>query len=161
MGTQPGPRVIVGVDRSIAGLAALRVAVAEAVRRGVPLLALRAQSDFVRQDFTEIDAVFAEAFGGLPSGLAITREVLIAPAADALTRRVRHPGDLLVIGFSARPWWRFWSGSVGRRCLRRARCPVLLVPPPEMARTARWRTFALPGRDLWARFEIETPIGRG
>lgn len=36
------PRVVVGVDGSLSGLAAIRAAVAEARRRGLPLLGVRA-----------------------------------------------------------------------------------------------------------------------
>jgi hypothetical protein len=66
-----GPRVIVGVDDSVPGLAALRFAVGEARRRGVPLHAVRARTDLVLGDFTEIDAAFAEAFGAYPDGVEV------------------------------------------------------------------------------------------
>lgn len=140
MSTRSHPRVVVGVDHSLHGLAALRVAVSEAARRGVPLHAIRARSDLVAPlDYREIDQAFTEALGGLPQGIELYRELAVPPVAAALARRASDPGDLLVVGENGRGVWHaFWYGSVSRGCLRRAQCPVLAVPAPEMARTA-WR----------------------
>jgi nucleotide-binding universal stress UspA family protein len=153
MDTYTGPRVIVGVDDSAPGLAALRVAVGEARRRGLPLHAARAQTDLVLCDHTEIDLAFAEAFGACPEDVEVHKELLVGPAAKALSRRANHPGDLLVVGTTGRGWWhRFWAGSVSRGCLRSAHCQVLIVPGPETARTARrsrratWRGLENHGR---------------
>jgi nucleotide-binding universal stress UspA family protein len=138
MGTTPRPRVIVGVDTSIPGLAALRSAVAEAARRGAVLHAARAGDDFALGDVTRIDEAFAAAFGGYPAGVAVRREMLFGPPAEALTRRAHRSSDLLVVGTHGRgPWRAALSGSVSRACLRRATCPVLVVPPPETAYLTR------------------------
>jgi len=156
MDTQPIPRVIVGVDRSIAGLAALRFAATEARRRAVPLHALRIQASIAVGDFTEIDAAFADAFGGWPADLEIHRELLLGPVAEALVRRAVHPGDLLIVGTRGRGWWHAcWAGSISRSCLRTARCPVLIVPGPEMARATRYLRLRH-SRDVWDRFDRET-----
>ena len=158
------PCVVVGVDRSLHGLAALRLAVTEAARRGVPLRAVRAQSDLVAPtDYGEIDAAFAEALGGFPRGVEVHKELAVPPVAAALTRRADGEGDLLVIGESGRGMWHaFWFGSVAHACLRRARCPVLVVPAPEMAHSV-WRHRASWRRadDVWQRFEEERPSLRG
>jgi nucleotide-binding universal stress UspA family protein len=150
MNTRPDPRVIVGVDRSIHGLAALRAAAAEAVLRGLPLYAARAEPDY-STDFTEIDAAFADAFGGLPAGLEVHRELLIGSIADALTRRAAFSGDLLVVGDSRPGRLRsFWSGSVTRSCLSKAHCPVMAVPAPDSALAGRSpRSRRRAERDQW------------
>jgi nucleotide-binding universal stress UspA family protein len=160
MAASPQPRIFVGIDRSIPGLAALRFAVAEARRRGAPLHAVRVQNEFKLLDLREIDAAFADAFGGPPEGVQIHREVLVGRVAEALTRRAHHSTDILIVGTHGRGRWHaLWFGSVSRACLRKAHCPVLIVPGPEMAESAlhkhRWTPHR---RDLWASFEYETPI---
>lgn len=159
MSTRSHPRVVVGVDRSVHGLAALRFAVGEAARRGVPLYAVRVQPDLASPtDYQEIDAAFAEALGGLPHGVELHKEVAFPPVAAALTRRASDERDVLVLGENGRSGWHaFWFGSVSRACLRRARCPMVAVPAPEMARSVwhrgvRWRHL-----DVWQRFEDEQP----
>jgi nucleotide-binding universal stress UspA family protein len=133
MSARQFPQLIVGVDRSPGGRAALRVAAAEAIRRGVPLHAVRVRAFPFGpvDDFTHIDAAIDETFRGVPEGLDLRRSVLDAPVAKGLTDRAHHPGDLLILG-SRRPgasrWWhRIWSRSTVQGCLRRARCPVLVV----------------------------------
>jgi len=154
-----GPRVIVGVDDSVPGLAALRFAVGEARRRGLPLHAVRAQTILILGDHTEIDVAFAEAFGAFPEDVEVHKEVLAGPAAAALSRRANHPGDLLVIGTSGRGWWHaLWTGSVSRGCLRQAHCQVLIVPGPEMARTSLRRRQR---RATWRGLEDHAQSARG
>jgi len=164
MSTRSHPRVVVGVDGSLHGLAALRIAAAEAARRGVPLYAVRVRSAAsVPYALSEIDEAFVEALGGLPRNVELHREVALPPAATALTRRAVHAEDLLVLGESGRgAWHAFWSGSVTRGCLRKARCQVLVVPVPEMARTVwRPRRWSAARRDVWQRFDEEQPALRG
>src|SRR5882757_5962341 len=121
MDNRPDPRVIVGVDRSIPGLAALRFAVAEAGRRGAPLHAVRVQAEFTLEECEEIDAAFADAFGGLPKGVRIHREVLTGAVAEALTRRAHYSTDILVVGTHGRGRWHaLWFGSISRACVRKA-----------------------------------------
>ena len=154
-----GPRVVVGVDGSVSGLAALRFAVDEARRRGLPLHAVRAQSFLDLGDHSQIDAVFAQAFGGLPHGVEVHREILPAPAATALAGRAGRPGDVLIVGTRGRGWWRsLLTGSVSRASLRTARCPVLIVPGPEMSRTARSRRRQ---RETWRGLERHAQTARG
>jgi len=152
MSTRPDPRVIVGVDRSAHGQAALRAAVTEAALRGLPLYAARATSTF-SSDFTEIDAALADAFGGRPMEVEVHRELLVGSVAEALTRSAALPGDLLVVGDSRHGRLRsFWSGSVTHSCLTKAHCPVMAVPSPEAEPTtghAWWRKPA--SRDQWER----------
>jgi nucleotide-binding universal stress UspA family protein len=133
MSARQFPQLIVGVERSPGGRAALRVAAAEAIRRGVPLHAVHVRSFLFGpvDDFAHIDAAFDETFGGFPEGLDVRRAVLDTPIVKALTDRAHHPGDLLVLGSrrcGAATWWgRIWSRSTVQGCLRRACCPVLVV----------------------------------
>jgi nucleotide-binding universal stress UspA family protein len=164
MNVRRDPQVIVGVDRSMAGLAALRVAIAEAVRRDVPLHAARVRSSTFApvDDFSQIDAAFQDAFGGFPAGVRVCRELLTPPVALALTERADHPGDLLILGAGSRRglWRAFWRrlrpGSDLRSCLRRAKCPVIVVCEPEMSRDARTRRKLPRHGDVWVGFENAT-----
>jgi nucleotide-binding universal stress UspA family protein len=136
--TRTAPHVIVGVDRSMAGLAAIRAAVAEAMRRGVPLHAARVRTGEIAavDDFTEVDMAFQEALGGFPPGLRVCRELLTPPVVKALTKRASHPGDLLFLGNSShglqRLWHRLRSRPIISRCLRNAQCTVVVVRAPAM-----------------------------
>jgi len=150
MDSGPGPRVFVGVDRSIPGLTALRFAVAEARRRGAPLFAVRVSEHLTLREAHEIDEAFAEALGGYPADVVVRREILVGPVAETLTRRARYDTDVLIVGTHGASGRRrvFGNYSISRDCVRRARCPVLVVPGPEMAaalsagRTARgWQLF--------------------
>jgi nucleotide-binding universal stress UspA family protein len=158
------PRVVVGVDTSLTGLAALRIAVAEARRRGVPLHALRARTTGIAcLDKELIQSAFIEALGSVPADLEIYTEVADGPVRRAIAASATHPGDLVVVGNSGGgAWHAFWCGSVSRGCLRGARCAILAVPAPELARSARrhrWRWWRR--RDLWDQFEHETPALHG
>lgn len=131
MGSGAGPRVFVGIDRSIPGLAALRFAVDEARRRAAPLYAVRVAARLTLQEATQIDAAFAAALGGIPDDVVVHREVLIGPVAEMLTKRARNSTDLLIVGTHGGRRRVFGPGSISRACVRRARCPVLVVPGPE------------------------------
>lgn len=141
MESRPGPRVFVGVDRSAPGLAALRFAVAEARRRGAPLHAVRVTAELTLGDAEEIDAAFAESLGGFPNDVVVHREVLVGPVAETLTRRARLDTDVLIVGTHGSRKRVFGSGSISKAVVRKARCPVLVVPdtgtqPAELASAA-------------------------
>lgn len=139
MSDRQSPQVIVGVDRSASGRAALHVAVAEAVRRGVPLHAVRVRSPLHGpvDDYRFIGAAFEDAFGTIPAGVEVRPAILpTTPVVTALTKRAGHPGDVLVLGAPSdhpgrrplRRLRRLWSRSVVSGCLRQARCSVIVVP---------------------------------
>jgi nucleotide-binding universal stress UspA family protein len=158
------PRVVVGVDDSLTGLAALRVAVAEARRRGLPLHALRSRTTAIPCiDESLIKAAFLDACGAFPADVEVHCEVSNRSVYGAIAASATDPRDLIVVGNSGRgAWHALWSGSVGRVCLRDARCPVLAVPAPELARAARREHWWRPRhRDLWDRFERESAAMRG
>lgn len=152
-------RVVVGVDHTPQGLAALRAAAAEAGWRGMPLHAVRVEMVWPDSDLRSIDLAFDEALGGVPAGLAVTRGLQSPPVAQALAEYADGPDDLLVVGCSGRGFWHaVWSGSIARGCLHRAKCAVLVVPPPPLAREQPRRPWRRrhPRQDLWRRFERET-----
>ena len=77
------------------------------------------------------------AFGGLPHGLRTWPLVRRGSAGMVLVSAASQASDLLVIGAGRTgPLRRLTGGGVSRYCLARARCPVLAVPPPALAREA-------------------------
>ncbi|MFE6052973.1 universal stress protein [Kitasatospora sp. NPDC056446] len=149
-----GARVIVGVNGSLHSLTALHRAAEEArIRRAdlVPVLAwtpvggernyrarpcpplLRAWQDLADARMTD---ALEQAFGGLPVGVPVRPLVVRGDAGAVLTELADRPGDLLVVsageqGVRAR-LRRVLRRSVTRRCLDRARCGVLVVPPSTL-----------------------------
>jgi nucleotide-binding universal stress UspA family protein len=140
--TQMG-RVIVGVDESLAGYQALRYAVQQARARGAKLTAVRAfqcagagaqWSSVIREAaVSEVAQAFAEALGGPPADIETLILVIEGGAGAALVNVADSPMDLLVIGGSRRRRWRAPRTTVARICARQAVCPVVIVPPPELA----------------------------
>ncbi len=155
------PRVVVGVDDSLAGLAALRAAVAEARRRGCPLHAVRASAaGQPLADQKTILTAFLEALGSIPLDVDVHLTVSMLCVKDALRRSATDPRDLIIVGSSGGGFWHaLWTGSVSRSLLRGAICPVLAVPAPEMARVASrsLRRRRLTDQNVWARIELEVP----
>ena len=158
------PRVVVGVDASVHGLAALRAAVAEARRRRVPLHAIRCRNSVQTENGADfIDAAFHEALGSVPGDIEIHAEAVCAPLAQSLVSWAGDPRDLIVVGNSGKGALRaLWSGSVPASLVHGARCPIMAVPAPEMAHAVHERKHARTGRgDLWEQFELSTPELRG
>lgn len=158
------PRVVVGVDQSLAGYSALRAAVSLARNRRVPLFAVRGTSVLDATTEQYVKQAFTEAVGGIPLDLDVHVTPMIDSACSALARVASDPRDLLVVGNDGRGAFRaFWSGSVGRSLFKFARCQILVVPGPEMHRATRRSARKLhAGRtDVWDRFESEVPELRG
>jgi nucleotide-binding universal stress UspA family protein len=89
-----------------------------------------------------VDQAFAETMGGEPPDLPV-RTVLVADLpAPALVDYACREGDLLVIGAGRHGLpWRLRGSPVVRYCLRRAACPVLVVPPPPLTRAGSPRAL--------------------
>jgi len=148
-------RIVVGVDDSRSGLAALRRAVTLAAAEHVPLVAVRAWALGLPRhggrrnrhlshphvvlsfsgDEQELAArvlthsALLSAVGDLPAGVDVQIQTPAADPAVALTE-LAEPGDVLVVGSD--PEVRLRSlvhGSVSRYCVRHARCPVLVIQP--------------------------------
>ena len=158
------PRVIVSVDHSVAGFAALRVAVSIACGRRVPLQAVHAKADFGTLDDDYIDQAFHEALGGFPVDLELIKTTTFESSSAALANNALDPRDLIVVGDERRGMLHAaWSGSVARCLLGQVRCQVLVVPAPEMHRATRRsaRKLRRQRTDVWDRFESEVPQLRG
>ena len=168
-----GPRVVVGVDGSAGARAALRFAVEDAVRRGVPVEAVTSHrppeawmdfdaiGDFQYDEATAAAVQRAETFIG-----EVLREIpephpeihvtaVLGSAADALIRESAG-ADLLVVG--SRGHGGFSSmllGSTSMQCTLHASCPVTVVHSPEAHRERlhlRRRTGGEPVRARRRRF---------
>lgn len=158
-GDRPG-RVIVGVDTSLSGLQALRVAVAEARRRRAPLHAVRTwdptpsdpglaevrargvQGALAAAATAVVHRAFAETFGGEPVDLVVHTVVVPDAPGPVLVEYACRDQDLLVIGAGRRGLLRRLRGSaVVRHCVLRATCPVLVVPPPPLTRAGSPRAL--------------------
>jgi nucleotide-binding universal stress UspA family protein len=156
-----GGRVVVGVDDSPGGLAALRWAVRLARSRGAQLMAVRvwalgqrrhgghrapgngrghlvlafegAQQHKVAADLAE--RVFRAA-GGIPGDLDVIIETPEGNPGPVLTGIATRAGDVLVVGSThGHRLRRAVHGSVSAYCDRHARCPVTVVAvsrPPRI-----------------------------
>ena len=138
-----GPdQVVVGVSAGLAGLHALRYAVAEARRQGAVLHAVRAcgfspawtgpDVERIRAELRvearrQTLAAFDDAMGGVPGDITVQIDAISDRADRALVAAVRGPGDLLVLGMPGRrkSFWLF------KACARHAGCPVVAVPAPH------------------------------
>ena len=158
------PRVVLGIDQSLSGYAALRVAAGIARTRHVPLQAIRAMPGIGVAEMEYIDQAFREALGGFPLDVELTKTVAFDSTSGALARHAADPRDIIVVGNDGKGMLRaIWSGSVARYLLKHARCQVLVVPAPEMQRATRrsLRKLRRPRADVWDRFETEVPQLRG
>ncbi len=147
-----GHRVVVGVDGSAGARAALRFAVEDAVRRGVPVEAVtsyrppEAWMDFDAIGDFQYDEAEAAARQRAETTIAeVLRDVpephpeihvtaVLGSAADALIRESAG-ADLLVVG--SRGHGGFSSmllGSTSMQCALHAECPVTVVHSPESHR---------------------------
>lgn len=164
METFSHPRVVVGVDKTVAGYACLRVAVARARARKEPLHAIRSVPAVCFYSTDYIAEAFTETLGGIPADLDVRLDLSDESVAEALAKSASDPRDLIVIGNEGKGALRaLWSGSPARRLLKRARCPILVVPGPEMHRATRRSAHKLAAdhTDVWDRFETEIPDLRG
>ena len=151
--THGGGRVVVGVDDSPAGLAALRWAVRFARSRGAQLVAVRvwglgmrrhgghrrpgngrghvvlafpgAQQRKVAANLTEQAFLAA---GGAPGDLDLIIETPAGNPGPVLTGIATVAGDVLVVGSTrGHQLSRTVHGSVSAYCARHSRCPVTVV----------------------------------
>ncbi|MGV9559024.1 universal stress protein [Streptomyces sp. NPDC003401] len=128
-------RVVVGVGEHARDSAAVRFAVEEARRRGVPLDAVRAWRRPAHEGAGRTRPAGERVGGGLAAALRdVPADVDVRPrAVEGRVRRVlldaSHAADLLVVGVTRhedRPGLR--PGRVALTALRRSACPVAFVP---------------------------------
>jgi len=163
--SDPGVRrVIVGIDDSESGLAALREAVGLARGHGARLVAVRAWAlglprhggrrhrhlahPHVVLYFSDWEQCAAariltknalkQAVGHVPGDLAVAIKTPAGDPGVVLAGIARRPGDVLVIGHGRNLTARaVLHGSVASYCLRHAACPVVLVPVTAADRALR------------------------
>jgi nucleotide-binding universal stress UspA family protein len=160
-------RVVVGVSPSLGGLQALRYAVAEARRRGAPLVAVRAwylrtamfgpeegqwREEMAAEAVHTLRSAFETAMGGVPAEVDVTAMVVGDRVDVALLAAAHRRSDVLVLGGRS-GWPMSW---IVKQCVRKANCAVVVVPPPELARTASRRVAV---RALLR--DVEQYTGRG
>lgn len=147
--TDGTPRVVVGVDGSPNSVVALRAALAEARRRSAELYVVAAYLPVDggwamgpgcpepdrRKAATALERTCRTALGTTSEAAPCTTAVVRGPVRYVLTDLADRPEDLLVVGTGRQsPLRRLLRRSVARDCVRRARCPLLLVPPPGLVR---------------------------
>ena len=103
-----------------------------------------------------IDAAFEQAMGEIPDVVPVRVRASSGRPGPVLVGAACREGDLLVVGVSAaRRWWPFRRRPVDRYCAAHATCPVLVVPPPELAREAGGR------HRPWRRRELDRLLTTG
>ncbi|MDG4797947.1 universal stress protein [Micromonospora sp. WMMD1082] len=150
--------IVVGVDGSDGGRRALRWAVDEAAGRGGTVQAVTAwrwdgldggfmvaPNPFEEEERsrTLLARAVAEATRG-SSAVSVAAEVVEGRPADVLSVAARG-ADLLVLGSHGHGRLRHTVlGSVSEECVRKATCPVVVIPVPAPAPTGT-AVPALPG----------------
>lgn len=154
-------RIVVGVDDSPGGFAALRWAISEARSSGIELVAVRSWALGLprhggrrRSRLTRPHPHIVLDFDGFEQGRRceelVRRSLRIAaggPLTDlrvtvqtpegepgAVLTNVAQPGDLLVVGRDTEPSLkRLLHGSVSSYCRENARCPVFVVSADDLS----------------------------
>lgn len=156
----PDGRIIVGVDDSPGGMAALRLALKQARSSHAQLVAVRAwapglprhgglrrrrlgpvhphvvlqwqptMQDQAAKDF--VSRCLADAAGGKPRDVDLSVRTPEGEPGAALTGIAAANGDVIVVGQEPHlTVRRAVHGSVGHYCRGHARCPVVVVPAEE------------------------------
>jgi len=159
-------RIIVGVSGSPGSLQALRHAAGLARTYSAPLAGVLAwtppggdladrshPSPYLRQVWRDaawqrLCAAIDLALGGIPGDMAFESDVVRGDPGEVLVGTACHADDLLVIGAGRRgAVARALCSRVSRYCLAHARCPVIAVPPSELAQVSH----GLRGWAFWHR----------
>lgn len=163
-------RIIVGVSGSPGSLQALRHAADLARTYCAPLVPVLAwtppggdladrshPSPYLRQVWRDaawqrLWAAMDLAFGGIPENVCFESDVVRGDPGDVLVGMACHTDDLLVIGAGRRgAVARALACHVTRYCLAHACCPVIAVPPSELAQVSHGlRGWAFRHRGLTA-----------
>jgi nucleotide-binding universal stress UspA family protein len=151
-------RIIVGIDDSPSGLAALRWAVSQATNCPAQLVAVRSwalglprhggrhhrhlahphvvlffKGDEQRDASAKlIRDTFLAATGGQPPDVTVTVRTPEGDPGATLSSIATRDGDMIVVGREHGPVWRrAHRSSVSRYCRWHAGCPVVVVPVRE------------------------------
>ena len=154
-------RVIVGASAAPGSIPALRYAENLARREGALLVTMHAwappggeladrrqPSAYLRKVWARaagqrLGEAMDAAWGGTPDGLPFQGLVVRGEPGPSLVGVADSAHDLLVVGAGRRGPARLWHGRVSRHCLARARCPVIAVPPADLARAGGHRVWPL------------------
>jgi nucleotide-binding universal stress UspA family protein len=135
-------RIVVGIDGSETARRALRWGAEEAIRRGARLEVVHAWTyppmsteeklfvsaaslEQAAQDTLDAELVRLEEDG---CAVTVTGRVLEGPAAEVLLRAAEGASLLVVGARGIGPLRSLLLGSVSSSCVRRAGCPVVVVP---------------------------------
>lgn len=99
--------------------------------RRCPNMTLRAIWREAAQD--RLENAVNLALGGAPADVAFSPQAVRGAAGEVLTWIASEPGDILVIGAGRHGPGRILQTSTARYCLAHASCPVIAVPPSELA----------------------------
>lgn len=131
--------IVVGVDGSDGGHRALRWAAHEAASRNGTVQAVTAwrwddESGLPPEELRRrAEDLQAQEIAALAPGLPVAGQVVEGRPADALTAAARG-ADLLVLGSHGHSRvWHTVLGSVAEECIRKATCPVVVIPVAEQA----------------------------
>lgn len=133
--------IVVGVDGSDGSRRALRWAVHEAAARGGTVQAVTAwrwdlpsgleTGGYIGDEPQRAADMLASEIGMLPSGVPVASQVREGRAAEVLGDAARD-ADLLVLGSHGHSRvWHTVLGSVAEECIRKATCPVVVIPVPR------------------------------
>lgn len=133
--------IVVGVDGSDASRRALRWAVHEAAARDGMVQAVTAWrwdlpsgleiNGFIGDEREKATEMLAREVDRLPAGVPVASQVLEGRPADVLGA-VARDADLLVLGSHGHSRvWHTVLGSVAEECIRKAACPVVVIPRPQ------------------------------
>jgi nucleotide-binding universal stress UspA family protein len=150
-------RIVVGVSDSLAGLEALRTAVAEARLRDAAVLAVRAwtfragsrepgvprwRREIAAEAARTLTRAFAAAMGGPPDDVTVEMTIAEGLPERVLVDLADRVDDLLVIGGTGAGVWHPGRTLVVRYCARRARCSSCRRPNSQgSVGRARWHGF--------------------
>jgi nucleotide-binding universal stress UspA family protein len=130
--THGNGRIVVGVDGSSGGRAALSYALQDAARRDAAVEVVVAFA--TAETLADVSGELAGSVEHLPS---VTVTAVGGGAAVALLRAA-HDADLLVVGSRGRGGFASMVlGSVSMQCVLHAGCPVTVVHPAPQAPPAR------------------------
>lgn len=145
-------RVVVGVSGSAGSLIALRYGAGLAWHEDALLMPVLAwtppggdladrrfpcaelRASWIKEAKERLELAVAMAFGGPPAEIEFAPHTVRGEPGPALAAIASKPGDILVIGTGRHGWLRRLTACrVARYCLGHSRCPVLAVPPTQLA----------------------------
>jgi nucleotide-binding universal stress UspA family protein len=148
-------RVVVGVSGSAGSLIAFRYAADLARSEGAALAPILAwtppggeladrrypsaelRAAWIQRGWDRLWRAMELAMGGPPAEIELAPQVLRGQPGPVLAISACQPGDVLVVGAGQHgALRRLLSSRVARYCVSHSACPVIAVPPPQLAEVA-------------------------